>query len=86
LTWQRADRPLAVGGATGTGDDNGIPGGSSDDGSGFPTWVIIVVGVVIIGGIVFFLARRGKGETPDAEDAAVAEPKKAPAKKPTEEK
>lgn len=61
-------------------------GGSSGGGSGFPTWVIIVVGVVIIGGIVFFLARRGKGETPDAEDAAVAEPKKAPAKKPTEEK
>lgn len=89
VTWNLmtiTEAPHAVGGATGTGDDNGVPSGSSDDGSGFPTWVIIVVGVVIIGGIVFFLARRGKGEIPDAEEAAAAEPKKAPAKKPTEEK
>jgi flagellar basal body-associated protein FliL len=68
VTWNMmtiTEAPHAVGGATGTGDDGGVPGGSSGS-SGFPIWLIIVLGLVVVGGIIFFVVRHGKGKTVEA--------------------
>ncbi len=92
VTWNMltmTEAPHAIGGAIGTGDDHGIPNAAGSGSSGFPMWAIIALGVVVIGGVVFFLVKRGKGK-PEADAAAEAvkpEPeKKAPEKKPTEKK
>lgn len=86
VTWDmltQTEAPHAVGGATGSGDDGGVPGAGG--GSNSKTLLWIILGVVAVGALVYFIARSRKSSSAAAEMPAPAAPAvEAPKKKATD--
>jgi hypothetical protein len=75
VTWNmltQTEAPHAVGGATGSGDDGGVPSSAGGDGSSLPMLLIIALGVVVVGAIVFFVVKSRGGSKSKSADTSVS--------------